>query len=87
MTDENWWLETITADELKRVTEQLLYLNRLNRQSFIGLLFAGSTDEYYNNAKWNEFRDNMMLFLWKCSNDRYEILVDYIDRQRKGDSF
>lgn len=78
------YLKTITQAELQRVLSQLLYINRMNRDEFIGVMFPDSPDEHYNNAKWDLFREDPLRFLWACSRDKIEALVQYIDRKRMG---
>ena len=87
MTPDAEFLKTITQPELQRVLSQLLYINRMSRDEFIGVMFPDSPDEHYNNAKWESFRDSPLRFLWSCSNDKIAALVRYIDRQRKGEGW
>jgi|TARA_R110000823_G_scaffold209772_1_gene339904 hypothetical protein len=64
--------------ELISVLEDLKYLTRLNVQEFRELLFPNS-EVHYLEGKWLLFRNNPLHFLWSCSTDKLEILVEYIN--------
>lgn len=68
------WLETL---------EDLKYTMRLNRSDFTRLLFPGATEEYAG-GKWFLFSTDPLRFLWSCSHDKIQILVDYVIEQSGG---
>ena len=76
----------MNPNELIRIVEDLKYLNRLGHPAFVELLFPNSPDENYNMGKWVLFRDNPLAFLWSCDADRLQLIVDYINGEKYGDS-
>lgn len=72
----------MNIDQLLNTLSNLKYLDRLSYHSFVELLFPNSPIETYNEAKWNLFRDNMLVFLWSCSNDKLGLLCQYINEQQ-----
>jgi hypothetical protein len=73
-----------TYTTLKTAQEDLKYMNRLSKDEFKELLFAGSTDDYVD-AKWDSFTRNMIFFIWECSYDKIQLMADFID-ECKGES-
>ncbi len=65
--------------QLKDMTDDLKYLTRLNKTEFHDLFFAGSNFSYVNR-KWDIFNRDKMGFIWGCSLDKLQIVVDYIER-------
>jgi hypothetical protein len=61
----------------------LKYLGRLNYYEFEELLFPES-ESYYVMPKWEVFRDNLFGFLCACSDDKIEILIQFI-KEAKGE--
>ena len=61
-----------------QITDDMKYLNRLNKNGFKTLLFPDSMDSYVNH-KWSLFEDDKLEFIWSCSVDKVKILVDYIN--------
>jgi len=72
-------LKGMKLDVLIEVLEDLRYLERLNYDDFKDLLFPDS-EYHYVDMKWELFRDNRYHFLQLSSNDKLQILVDYINR-------
>tara|TARA_R110002012_G_scaffold9222_2_gene42472 strand:- start:14898 stop:15140 length:243 start_codon:yes stop_codon:yes gene_type:complete len=64
--------------QLKEITDDLKYLNRLNREEFRELFFANSTVDYFL-PKWDLFCQDKLSFIWSCSLDKLQIIVDYIE--------
>jgi hypothetical protein len=60
------------------VTNGLKTLNNLNYTAFRELLFPDAMD-YYVEDKWSLFREDMLRFIWSCSYDRIELIVNYIN--------
>jgi len=58
-------------------------LGRLNRLEFEELLFPNSVGDYATN-KWELFRDNLFSFLCSCSDDKIELLTQYIEEAKGG---
>jgi|TARA_R110000796_G_scaffold166381_2_gene283319 hypothetical protein len=65
--------------ELTSVLNGLKYLNRLNVGEFRELLFPNS-EIHYLEGKWLLFRTNPLHFLWSCSTDKLELIIDYINQ-------
>jgi len=63
---------------LKGITDDLKYLNRLNQTEFRELFFPNSTDDYWK-PKWRLFNTDKLSFIWSCSTDKLQIIVAYID--------
>jgi hypothetical protein len=61
------------------VTNGLKTLNNLNYVAFKELLFPDAL-EYYVEDKWALFREDMLRFIWSCSLDKIELLVQYINK-------
>ncbi len=61
------------------VTNGLKTLNNLNYVAFKELLFPDAL-EYYVEDKWALFREDMLRFIWSCSLDKIELLVQYMNR-------
>ena len=61
------------------VTNGLKALNNLNYVAFKELLFPDAL-EYYVEDKWALFREDMLRFIWSCSLDKIELLVQYMNR-------
>ena len=60
------------------VTNGLKTLNNLDYAAFKELLFPNAMDYYVEN-KWSLFCDDMLEFIWSCSYDRIEVIVNYIN--------
>lgn len=69
--------ESIKMLQLKDMTDDLKYLNRLHREEFRDLFFANSTDDYFL-PKWDLFCQDKLSFIWSCSLDKLQVIVDYI---------
>ena len=67
-----------TLETMLQVTDDLKFLNRLNKNGFKTLLFPNSIDSYVT-PKWNLFQEDKLAFIWSCSPDKVKILVDYIN--------
>ncbi len=65
--------------QLKEVTDELKYLNRLNKAEFHDLFFPQSNNTYVDR-KWDRFNRDKLSFIWGCSLDKLQIVVDYIER-------
>jgi hypothetical protein len=61
------------------VTNGLKTLNNLNYVAFKELLFPDAL-EYYVEDKWALFREDMLRFIWSCSLDKIELLVQYMNK-------
>jgi len=70
---------TMNNVELITVLDSLKYLNRLNVKDFRDLLFPNS-EAHYLEGKWLLFRNNPLHFLWSCSLDKLELIVNYVDQ-------
>ncbi len=64
-----------------RILDDLKYLHRLNKQEFWDLVFPNSLEHYFE-PKWSLFQQDKLSFLWSCSVDKIQILVDYINKCR-----
>ncbi len=78
MTTPSFYLQDFLA-----ILNDLKYLHRLNRDEFWDLLFPKSL-EYYVEPKWELFQNDKLSFLWSCSMDKIQILVDYINDCKRG---
>ena len=72
-----------TAETLLQVTNDLKYLQRLNKVDFWELLFTHS-EKTYVDRKWNLFQQDKLGFIWSCSADKVQILVKYINDCKIG---
>ena len=63
---------------LKDITDDLKYLMRLTSRDFQNLLFPDVEDSDYVRDKWLRFVTNPLLFIWSCSEDKLEIISEYI---------
>ena len=68
----------MNLEETIRVTNGLKGLGNLNYYAFKELLFPDAMD-YYVEDKWSLFREDMLRFIWSCSYDRIELIVNYIN--------
>lgn len=72
---EHYW-------DLKDITNDLKYLMRLNSRDFRNLLFPtfnpDSADLDYIRDKWLLFSESPLRFIWSCSDDKLEIISQYI---------
>ena len=70
---------------LLRITDDLIFLDRLNREEFLMLLFPntkredGKTPSIYALNKWDLFKRDKLEFIRSCSVDKVKILVDFIN--------
>ena len=68
-----------------RITDDLIFLDRLNREEFLMLLFPnskqadGKTPSIYALNKWDLFIQDKLVFIRSCSVDKVKILVDFIN--------
>tara|TARA_Y100000114_G_scaffold81171_1_gene74832 strand:+ start:345 stop:551 length:207 start_codon:yes stop_codon:yes gene_type:complete len=60
------------------MTDDLKYLMRLTSRDFRNLLFPNSEDEDYVRGKWEVFAESPLRFIWSCSEDKLEIISEYI---------
>ena len=67
-----------TTETMLQVTNDLKYLQRLNKVDFWELLFTHS-EKTYVDRKWNLFQEDKLGFIWSCSTDKVQILVKYIE--------
>ena len=67
-----------TTETMLQVTNDLKYLQRLNKVDFWELLFTHS-EKTYVDRKWNLFQQDKLGFIWSCSTDKVQILVKYIE--------
>ena len=67
-----------TTETMLQVTNDLKYLQRLNKVDFWELLFTHS-EKTYVDRKWNLFQEDKLGFIWSCSTDKVKILVKYIE--------
>ena len=63
---------------LKDMTDDLKYLMRLTSRSFRNLLFPDSEDKDYVRGRWMVFAESPLRFIWSCSEDKLEIICEYI---------
>tara|TARA_R100000388_G_scaffold32803_1_gene25571 strand:- start:857 stop:1099 length:243 start_codon:yes stop_codon:yes gene_type:complete len=63
---------------VKDITNDLKYLMRLTSRDFRNLLFPNSEDEDYVRGKWEVFAESPLRFIWSCSEDKLEIISEYI---------
>jgi len=63
--------------ELKRLTDDLKYLNRMNFREFADTLFPNATPDYLT-LKWNLFTADKLSFIWSCSTDKIQLICDYL---------
>ena len=68
---------------LKGITDDLKYLNRLGKDEFKDLFFPNSTDDYYL-PKWSLFCNDKLSFIWSCSLDKLQDIVNYIDEVKRN---
>jgi hypothetical protein len=61
----------------------LKYLGHLNRYEFEELLFPNSVGDYASN-KWLNFKTDLFSFLCSCSDDKIELLTQYIEEEKGG---
>jgi len=73
----------VDCNRLIEVLDDLKYLERLNYHDFKDLLFPYS-EQYYVEDKWETFRENRYHFLLSCSNDKLQLIVDYINGIKGG---
>ena len=76
-------MTTLNSQDFLAILNDLKYLHRLNRDEFWDLLFPKSL-EYYVEPKWELFQNDKLSFLWSCSMDKIQILVDYINDCKRG---
>ena len=76
-------MTTPNSQDFLAILNDLKYLHRLNRDEFWDLLFPKSL-EYYVERKWELFQNDKLSFLWSCSMDKIQILVDYINDCKRG---
>ena len=67
-----------TTEIMLEVTNDLKYLQRLNKVAFWELLFTHS-EKTYVDRKWKLFEEDKLGFIWSCSTDKVQILVKYIE--------
>jgi len=60
-----------------RILDDLKYL----QQEFWDLVFPNSLEHYFE-PKWDLFQKDKLSFLWSCSVDKIQILVDFINECR-----
>ena len=70
-------------ETLKNITDELVYLDRLNQYDFKELFFPNSTDDYYL-PKWSLFCNDKLSFIWSCSLDKLQVIVNYIDEVKRN---
>lgn len=66
---------------LAHYLDDLKFLNRLNKDSFLNLLFPNSPDKTYNDNKWNKWQSDPLGFLWSCSHDKLMIIADFCNEE------
>ena len=75
-------MKTEKSQTLKDTTDDLKYLMRLNSREFRHLLFPtfnpDSADLDYIRNKWLLFSESPLRFIWSCSEDKLEIISQYI---------
>ena len=76
-------MTTPNSQDFLAILNDLKYLHRLNRDEFWDLLFPKSL-EYYVEPKLELFQNDKLSFLWSCSMDKIQILVDYINDCKRG---
>ncbi len=76
-------MTTPNSQDFLAILNDLKYLHRLNRDEFWDLLFPKSLS-YYVEPKWELFQNDKLSFLWSCSMDKIQILVDYINDCKRG---
>lgn len=62
---------------LKDWTDELKYLNRLDMMEFQKWFFPDATAEYFA-GKWRLFNRDKLGFIWSCSMDKLERVIEYI---------
>ena len=70
----------MNTETVVEITDQLKTLNNLNYREFEELLFPGAV-EYYVHGKWELFQKDKLRFIWSCSVDKIELMVQYINEQ------
>tara|TARA_R100000479_G_scaffold10296_1_gene4219 strand:+ start:137 stop:367 length:231 start_codon:yes stop_codon:yes gene_type:complete len=70
----------MNTETVVEITDQLKTLNNLNFMEFEELLFPGSM-AYYVQGKWELFQKDKLRFIWSCSVDKIELMVQYINEQ------
>ena len=73
----------MNTETVVEITNQLKTLNNLNYREFEELLFPGSM-EYYVHGKWELFQKDKLRFIWSCSVDKIELMVQYINEQNNS---
>tara|TARA_R100001510_G_C7545312_1_gene131172 strand:+ start:265 stop:495 length:231 start_codon:yes stop_codon:yes gene_type:complete len=73
----------MNTETVVEITNQLKTLNNLNFREFEELLFPGSM-EYYVHGKWELFQKDKLRFIWSCSVDKIELMVQYINEQNQN---
>jgi len=63
---------------LKDMTDDLKYLMRMTSRDFRNILFPDSEDSDYVRDKWLVFATSPLHFIWSCSEDKLEIISEYI---------
>ena len=70
----------MNTETVVEITDQLKTLNNLNYMEFKELLFPGSM-AYYVHGMWDLFQKDKLRFIWSCSVDKIELMVQYINEQ------
>ena len=71
------------ALNLKDWTDELKYLNRMNLMDFGYWFFPNATNDYLLD-KWELFARDKLGFIWSCSLDKLERVVEYIRWCKNG---
>tara|TARA_B100000686_G_scaffold114019_1_gene121588 strand:- start:1257 stop:1487 length:231 start_codon:yes stop_codon:yes gene_type:complete len=72
-----------TIETMLEVTNDMKYLQRLDKGDFWFLLFPQSNKPYVDR-KWELFERDKVGFIWSCSADKVQILVKYINDCKTG---
>ena len=71
---------------LKDITDDLKYLLRLDSRDFQNLLFPDAVDKDYVRNKWLSFVKSPLFFIWSCSEDKLEIISEYIQSIKREEA-
>jgi len=82
-------MKTKESQTLKDITNDLKYLTRLTSRGFRHLLYPtfnpDSADLDYIRNKWLLFSESPLRFIWSCSEDKLEIISQYIQDCKGGE--
>ena len=81
---EHYW-------NLKDITNDLKYLMRLTATDFQNLFFPTFNPDFavdmdHIRTKWALFATNPLGFIWSCSEDKLEIISEYIQDVKREEA-